>query len=81
MNINYPDATDVETDEACISCEDTGWITTPGGWKVPCSDCPTGDLHFQHDRERFLAEMVHVDELLPGVDPITQEYAPWDFRG
>ena len=37
---------------------------------------PAGDLHFQHDRERFLAEMVHVDELLPGIDP-----EPLGYRG
>jgi hypothetical protein len=68
MSTNYPECETDDTDEACLSCEDTGYVTTPGGWKIPCSDCPTGDMHFQHDRERFLAEMVHEDDLLPGID-------------
>ena len=64
-----------DNDEACLSCEDTGWIVTPAGWKIPCSDCPTGELNFYHEREKTIAEMVHVDELLPGVDPEYEEGA------
>ena len=66
---NFVKCDSVDDEVECLSCEDKGFTTTPGGLQIPCSDCRTGDMFFYHERNRDLAAMVHVDDYLPDVDP------------